>query len=175
MASVTIVDSNPTHSKRNHVGDLKIAIEMGANLKELDGDNLTPIQQCALRGFVSVARLVLDAGSSGPNATDHSRFYDGATSVHIGRMIHAPLCPLHRAVHGRPPPNPPPQLQRAATPRSSSCWPSAARRSAPKTTSCGRPRTPPCTGTSVRSNGCRTGWCSGSRCWPRCRRWAPTM
>ena len=30
--------------KRNHEGDLRIAIEMGADLKEMDADKLTPIQ-----------------------------------------------------------------------------------------------------------------------------------
>ena len=69
--------------KRNDPSDLHTAIEMGANLKEMDEDHLTPIQQASLRGYSKMASIILDAGSSGPNPTDHNRHHEGATSVHI--------------------------------------------------------------------------------------------
>ena len=69
--------------KRNHCADLNTAIQMGANLAETDQDHLTPIQQACLRGYSKMASIVLDAGSSGPNPTDHNRHHEGATSMHI--------------------------------------------------------------------------------------------
>ncbi|XP_049798388.1 uncharacterized protein LOC126232122 [Schistocerca nitens] len=71
-------------AKAGAVGEVRLLLAVGVNVRERDGVRRTALHWAALRGHAAVVRLLLSAASD-PNATDHERWTPLHEAAYFGR------------------------------------------------------------------------------------------